>query len=369
VRNIVFAAIAIFLGVAVPLACAEVILRFLPVSDSLGAEPVDAAHPVFHYAPNRDLTWSHGWNFDNVNHVHINNAGYVNAQTYQLNDARPLLAVVGDSYVEAAMIPYPETLQGRLAALAAPGRRVYSFAASNSPLSQYLVWAREARVTWKAQALVVVIIGNDFDESLAEYRVIPGLHHYVESADGSLELTRFDFSPGFFRSIAERSTLARYLALNLRVQDPVRRLLDFSGEPDRGYAGNTAAVASPERTEKAKAAARRFLADLTAYAGWRADQVVFVVDGLRYPEEAALQADSYFAHIRSYFIAQAQHAGFETIDMDAWFLPRAEAGPVQFEFPRDGHWNGIAHGLAADAVAKSAVFARWCSCRPAGTSD
>lgn len=368
-RNIIFAAIAIFLGLSIPLACGEVILRFLPVSDGFGAEPVNAAHPVFHYAPNRDLTWSHGWNFDNVNRVHINNAGYVNAQSYERDDARPLLAVVGDSYVEAAMIPYPETLQGRLAAIAAPDRRVYSFAASNAPLSQYLVWAREARATWKAQALVVVIIGNDFDESLAEYRVIPGLHHYVESADGALKLTRFDFSPSLFRSIAERSTLVRYLALNLRVQDPVRRLLDFSGEPDRGYAGNTAVIASPERIDKAKAAARAFFADLTAYAGWRADQVVFVVDGLRYPDEAKLHADSYFAQMRSYFIAQAQRAGFETIDMDAWFLPLAEAGPVRFEFPRDGHWNGEAHGLAADAVARSAMFLRWCRCRPAGASD
>ena len=36
-----------------------------------------------------------------------------------------------------------------------------------------------------------------------------------------------------------------------------------------------------------------------------------------------------------------------------------EAGPVHYEIPLDGHWNGVAHGLAADAVAKSATFNRW----------
>jgi hypothetical protein len=349
---------------------AEVVLRFLPVSEGLRAMPVNEADPVFHFTPNRDLTWSHGWNFDIVNRVRVNNAGYVNDQSYEIDDASPLLAVVGDSYVEAAMVPYAETLQGRLAAIAGPDRRVYSFGAGGAPLSQYLAWAREARVKWKARALVVVVVGNDFDESLAMYKTGPGFHHFVEAADGSLKLTRFDYNPSLLRYAVQRSSLAKYLLVNLQAQEHLRQLFDHlrqlfdlksSAQPAQveDHVGNVSAIASSQRVEQSKAAIRAFLTDVSAYAGWRADQVVFVIDGVRYPAMAAQLAGSYFGQMRSYFMTEAQHAGFEIIDMDPWFFARVKTGPAQFEFPGDGHWNGVAHGLAADAVARSVVFTHW----------
>jgi hypothetical protein len=364
VRNTVFAIIAVLLGLLVPLGVAEIALRFLPVSEGLRAAPVNEADPVFHFSPDRELTWSQGWRFNLVNRVRINHAGYANNQIYAIDDPRPLLAVVGDSYVEAAMIPYAETLQGRLAAVAAPDMRVYSFGASGAPLSQYLVWAREARAKWKAQALVVVVVGNDFDESLAVYKAAPGFHHYVEAGDGSLQLKRFDYSPSLVRLAIQRSALARYLILNLQVQEHLPRLKDwaFSRErptPDDHALGNTSADTSPERLDKSKAAVRAFLNDIGSFAGWRTDQVLFVIDGVRYPARASGLAASYFGQMRSYFISQAQSAGFEVIDMDDHFFARFKAGPVQFEFAADGHWNALAHGVAADAAAKSAVFAHW----------
>ena len=362
-RNIIFAAFSVLLGIIIPLGLAEIVLRFLPVSDGLRTVTVDDANPVFHFAPNRELTWSHGWNFDIVNRIRVNNAGYVNQQNYEIADPRPLLAVVGDSYVEAAMVPYAQTLHGRLSALAAPNMRVYSFAASGAPLSQYLVWAREARITWKARALVVVVVGNDFDESLATYKIGDGFHHYVGTADGSLRLARFDHRPSRVRLAAQQSALARYLLLNLQVQHLpyVGDLAHFATGRRRSneFVGNTPANASSARLDGSKAAVQTFLADIVGHAGWKADQVMFVVDGARYPSHAASLAGSFFGEMRSYFIAQAQSAGFETIDMDPRFFAYANMESARFEFPTDGHWNGLAHSLAADAVATSELFKRW----------
>src|SRR5271166_4611249 len=133
-RDKLFAAISILIGLVLALAVGEVICRFFPVSDGLMAMPVNASAPIFHFTPNRNVTWSRDWNFSIVNRVHVNNVGYVNDQDYDVNDPRPLLAVVGDSYVEAAMVPPKDTLQGRLAKALAPAIRVYSFAASGAPL-------------------------------------------------------------------------------------------------------------------------------------------------------------------------------------------------------------------------------------------
>src|SRR5262245_16790524 len=171
------------------LGIAEVVLRFLPVCSAWLAMPVSAESPVFHYKPNRDFVYSKNWDMELVNRTHINNAGFFNDQDYQNDGKTPLLAVIGDSYIEATMVPYGATLHGRLAKGLEGRLRVYSFGASGAPLSQYLVWARHAVRDHGAKALVVNVIGNDFDESLAAYSNRVGFWLYVTDADGELRLS------------------------------------------------------------------------------------------------------------------------------------------------------------------------------------
>lgn len=362
-RKFLFASIAILLGIAMPLALAEIGLRILPTNEGMMPPAVNAASPIFHFQPNRELVWSRGWDFKTVNRIRVNNAGFVNDQDYDANDSRPLLAVVGDSYVEAVMIPRRETFHARLAARAPVGR-VYTFAVSGAPLSQYVAFAQHARSVWKAEALIVAIVGNDFDESLARYRTGPGFHHYVETPDGSLDLRRYDFQPGLLRAVVERSALARYLLYNIQAHEHLRGLIGLLPDfirPARAdvFVGNTAANADRERVHQSERAVRAFLRDIVSYAGWRPEQVMFAVDGARYPSNAPAVAASYFGQMRSFFMAEARRGGFAVLDLDAAFFARYRAAPVQFEMPDDGHWNATAHGIVADAVAQSAFFRHW----------
>lgn len=132
-RHFIFALITIALTVALCLGSAEIVLRFLPVASGLGAQPVDAKNPALHFTPDRDATFSRGWNFEMVNRRRVNNTGWVNDQDYQKEDMKPLLAVVGDSYIEALMLPYDKTMYGRLARQMDGRLRVYSFSASGAP--------------------------------------------------------------------------------------------------------------------------------------------------------------------------------------------------------------------------------------------
>src|SRR2546430_6699340 len=167
--NLLLSLASIVFGLLVP----EVALRFLPVSSGLRSMPVTAANPVLHFTPDRPFTNSLGWNMHNVVHGRVNNAGFVNDQDY-VRDGLPLIAVIGDSFIEAQMVPYAESLQGRLAAALKDRFRVYSFAGSGAPLSQYLIWARHAVREFGARAVVINVVGNDFDESLSAYRIGPG---------------------------------------------------------------------------------------------------------------------------------------------------------------------------------------------------
>ena len=362
-RKIALILVSITIGTLIPLGVAEIALRLLPVREGLKAVPVDDSNPIFHFTANRTLTWSRGWNFSIVNRLRVNNRGYVNDQDYA-SSAKPLFAVVGDSYIEAAMVPYDATMQGRLARLVGPDLRVYSFAASGAPLSQYLVWAKEARTRWKAEALAILVVGNDFDQSLAAYKTGPGFHHYVEDQAGELTLRRFDYRPSWARAVVQRSALLRYLLFNLEALDrlnPLWEQLPYIAQPARAedFVGNTSARADHLRLDRSKAAIRAFLRDLVSFAGWRPDQVVFALDGLRYATGNRDVQASYFLQMRKYFMAEARQAGFEVIDMDEHFLAQHPTEPAAFQFPTDAHWNGRAHGLAADAVAASATFSRW----------
>jgi hypothetical protein len=149
-----------------------------------------------------------------VNYAHINNAGFFNDQNYQEDDKTPLLGVIGDSYIEATMVPYAATLHGRLATGLEGRVRVYSFGASGAPLSQYLVWAHQAVRDLGAKALVINVIGNDFDESLAAYSNRLGFWLYITDADGDLRLRLFEYRPGPVRDLLAMSAL-HVIILNL----------------------------------------------------------------------------------------------------------------------------------------------------------
>jgi hypothetical protein len=211
---------------------------------------------------------------------------------------------------------------------------------------------------------VIVVVGNDFDESLAIYKSGPGFHHYAADADGTLILRRVDYRPGRFRIVARKSAFARYLLYNLQAQEHLSALagdIVTLARPARAepFVGNTAATARDDRIGWSKAAVLAFLRDLAAYAGWPAGSVLFVVDGIRYPSNDPAVAASYFVQMREFFIAQTRQSGYEAIDMDPAFFARFRTTGERFEYARDGHWNGLAHGLAAEAALRSETSSRW----------
>lgn len=347
--------ILVFLGVC------ELGLRLLPVDEGLFAQPVSEKEPIFRFQSNQQLTWSRGPTFDLVNNIRVNNVGFVNDQSYHLERDRRLIAVVGDSQVEAAMVPYAETLHARLGMLT--GEEVYSFAASGAPLSQYVVWAQHAKEYWGAEFLVIVVVGNDFDESLMKYKMGPGFHHYAEGDNGNLLLRRVDYAPSRLRKFVKYSALARYLLFNVKVLALVKKLtsslaIDALAQNDE-FSGNTSTSTNQRRVELSKLVSKTFLRDLRKIGGWSPENVVFVVDGFRYPAARTGNRDGYFGLMRRYFMKEARTQKFGIVDMDDEFFPNFESFAERFEFPTDGHWNEHSHFLAAKAIIKNIEFNNW----------
>ena len=55
--------------------------------------------------------------------------------------------------------------------------------------------------------------------------------------------------------------------------------------------------------------------------------------------------------------------GFEVVDLDDHFFAVQGAKRPYFESQADGHWNGRAHGIVADALMRTEVFLHWRAAR------
>ncbi|MGQ0677902.1 MAG: hypothetical protein ACT4N4_17710 [Rhodospirillales bacterium] len=360
-REIMLAIAAMAVGIGAFLVLAEIVLRFLPVASGLRTQAVTETSPVFRLAPNRDYVYSRDWDLAMVNRGRVNNAGFVNRQDYARDSALPVLAIVGDSYVEALMVPFAETMQGRLAKALQGKLRVYSFAASGAPLSQYLIWARHAARDYGAKALIVNVVGNDFDESHVDHRVASGFWLYAPGANGALRLALFDYTPGLARQMIAHSALARYLVFNLGIKKSageleaaLRGLFSWASPSAPQYAGNTTAAADDTRVKNSLAVIDAFFRDLPEMTGLPAERIAFTLDGFRYPSAGG--ENTYFGRMRREFAARAQANGYEVIDIDPMFQEHYRRNRQRFEFPRDGHWNAVAHGVAAEAALDSRLL-------------
>lgn len=360
-KVLLLASLSALIGLFAALLMLEAILWALPVNTGLRVQPVNEAQPVLRFQPDREYVFSRGWDFSVVNRGRVNNFGFVNDQDYRIERTSPLLAVIGDSFIEAAMVPYAETLQGRLAAKAGSLGRVYSFAASGSSLSQYLAYAKYVRDTFHADGLVISVVGNDFDESLLKYKAEPSYHYFKESPTGGLALTRVDYHPSVLRQLMRYSSLARYVATNMYLLGPVARTIGEGRQASRAqFVGNVVSRSDPVRVGDSERAVVAFLDQLPGYAGLAPARIHLVLDGIRpnLYSEADLHAASgtYFDHMRKYFIAQATRRGFVLTDLQPLFIERHRRDGSVFEFPTDGHWNGLGHEVVAEAVAADRVY-------------
>jgi hypothetical protein len=372
-RELMLNALMVAASIALLLLAAELVLRLLPVASSLRTLPVTSQDPVFRFTPNRDFVFSQGWDLGLVNRGRVNNAGFINDQDYRKDGPLPLLAVVGDSMIEAAMVPYSDTVHGRLAKALGGKAHVYSFAAAGAPLSQYLIWARHAVQEYGAQALIINVVGNDFDESHAAYAAYPGFWHYAPDADQQLRLRPVEYHPSLLGRVAVSSALGRYLIFNVKIgvawKNFKQILFKAPSSPVPQYAGNTSAEAGAVRMRNSLQALDAFFCDLPSHAGLPPSRILFVVDGLRYPDVAAASAGSFFDRMRRALLEKAASLGYATLDLDPRFFAHHRRTGERIEFVRDAHWSSIGHGVAFDAVMASPLLARFQSEHRAGADS
>ena len=362
------------LSVLAGLLVLEVALIPFPVTDSAHFVPADSNHSVFRRQPGQHFVTSRGWNFEVVNRVRVNNYGFVNDLDYDAGAATPLAAVIGDSFVEALAVPWRETCVGRLANHASPRLRVYSFGISGAPLSQYLAYAQYSRDKFRPEAMVFVVVGNDFHESMLNRSWGYPFAHFEDGDAGSSGLVANAEAPGlvtvphhessWWRRVAKRSRLVRYLAHNAGLEaawlSRAQRRPQVSSPvtmPDLARP----AQERPDVLADSKRATDRFFELLPQMSGLAPSRIAFVVDGPRFAlyDEGALERvqDSHRVVNRRYFMAAAKAGGYEVLDMLPVFADHWQVNGARFDsWPDDGHWNALGHRLCFESLANSSLM-------------
>ena len=368
------------IGTAVVLVVAELAFWLLPLSDPTPRFIPTGNDRIVRFHPNRERVYSRGWKFDIINTTRTNNAGWVSDIEYVREANTPLLAVVGDSYVQGDHLPWQDTCHGRLSNRLEGKIRVYSFGMNGAPLSQYLAYAEHARDEYRPVALAIPIIGNDFDQSLLQF-LKPSRHHlffaFKEQSGAGLMLASPTSLPKeeptslvlrLRRWVDQHSKLLQYRLHHVRfarlsIHDERRRNdRHAAGTPPIPFMETDPAAAHADRVAASRRAVDAFLRMLPERSGLLPQQIVFVVDGIRpyrYTEGWEHRwGGSYHDVMRRYFMDEARADGYEVVDMEPVFVDHYRSHRQSFNWLRDLHWNPLGHGLCAEQVGRSQALHR-----------
>jgi len=332
---------------ALVLVILELVFRFgLPASQQPWVMS-DPEHGVLRYDPAgpRTGTASVGPWAAQRGRWRINEAGWNSPIEYRPRPGRPLVAVIGDSYVEGFQVDVGERLVDQLHGSLTPRADAYGFGISGAPLSQYLQMSRYARAGVQPDVFVFLVVHNDLLESLRDVRPHPALLQLSETADGLEWTVPVPYRPDPLRRFLGRSALVRYLVLNLHVESLLtgRRR---AAERTR-FEANVSVDEARTHEDLARRATARVIATLRAENP--GTPLVFVMDGLRGELGRPRGEESPLAWMGDAVRDAAHREDALFLDLHPVFAERFEAeGP--FQSKADFHWNAAGHRVAARAL-------------------
>ena len=322
-------------GVAVMLCLLELLLRLLPVGSAMRMQPSGAAQPFMRFVPDQPYTYSYGWAMANARRSVFNHDGYNNSEL--LREGQPVL-IIGDSYIESLMLPYAQTLQGRLSA--ALGGGVAAASASGNNLADSLEIIRTLAPRYHPHIVVMFVEAGDVRNLLQP--AIPGHSNFVLQG-GQVDVVNHPYRESKLKLSAARSALVRYVYYNLKLSE---------------WWGSKFAAPAPATAPKVAAGSDPrqrvldyYLAQLRQVDGCGTCRFVFLVDGDRHRIYAGQRGEQAWDGDHALFLRSVRAAGFAVADMQPLFEQHWRQRHEHMDFmPLDAHWNAVGHELAAQQL-------------------
>lgn len=346
VLHLLLGALAMLVGV-------ELVLRALPVSTATYTDY--HIHPnILSNPPHHRWTMSTGWDLRDAQHMRANNHGFAAEHDFQSGSAA--IGLVGDSFVEASMLPWPDRPAAQLERALGGARPVYAMGGPGSSLLDYAERIRWAHETLGLRDFVVMMEATDASQALCNSG---NVHARCLDPQRLTPIVQHRPPSGRVKDLLRESALAQYLVSQLKFTGSRLTSPDFwrSGAPAE-HTPKTTVAAQVEAGERSPLAPRQlavidaaideFLRNTAHLAGLR---MVFAIDMNRRNLEPGVQRPD-----EGYHVAQRlQAAGQTVVRGEEAYREHQRQSPLRLDMgPHDGHLNALGVRLLMTAAARAA---------------
>ena len=345
--------IGLLAGVAGFLVACEAAFRVLPVSTATMTgyyiDPYILGYPAVH-----QWTAATGWDLRNPQRLQGNNLGFL-ADRPHVRDPRAV-ALIGDSYVEASMLPPGDRPGAQLERMLADTRPVYAMGGPGSSLLDYAERVRYAYQQLDIRDFVILFEAGDMRQSVCG----SGNVHAVCLSPDRLDLRmQTQPAPSTLKKVLRHSGLAQYVSGQIRA-NPARFVLNafVRKVPDHAasLAGADTALPAPmgtlseDRARMVDAVTAAFFARIAETAPDA--RLLILADGVRKPGDALAPG---VAAERQRFLQNARNRGLTVLDGEPAYARHALSSNLSLAVgPYDAHLNSkgveLLMSLAADAL-------------------
>ncbi len=277
----------------------------------------------------------------------INNDGwnYPVDYTEERGDT-PLIAVIGDSYIDTDIVSSDKNFPYRLREKIYPEKEVYAFGLSGIPLSQYYHLNKYVNRKFNPDIVIINLIYNDFEESFRKFH--PGSSSWqIAEADSTYTVVppeKVNISPTTrtWKKLLYKSAFFRYLHRNLLVFQMFRHV-----ERDEVESNVEIVEDTGKRSEIKRGIDFLFGKIKEENKGRR---VIFVIDAPRPSIYDGTLETSQVAWMNEMIRELSAKHEVELIDLTEPMKQDWEENKNRFNPEIDGHWNEYGHQFVADVV-------------------
>jgi len=268
---------------------------------------------------------------------HINNMGWNSEYDYTTDNIKPVIAVIGSSYIEAFQVDYNKNIVANLQNKLGDKYNCYNFGYSGSKLSQYLHVSRYIRKTFKPKMLIINIVDGDIIGSISTLAQQPqNMLFFIETPSAYIEAPVTTYIPSSIKRFFRKFALVRYITLNKQ-----QAFSDYKLPGDVSLA--------PAEANK--------IYSVTNYAFGKIRQenldtdILIVIDA---PREEIYQGNILKKSLetRNIVTSISNKYGFQLLDLTGPMTDLYAKNQLKFNFENNYHWNEYGHKIVSAQICK-----------------
>ncbi|MBK7338788.1 MAG: SGNH/GDSL hydrolase family protein [Saprospirales bacterium] len=285
----------------------------------------------------------------------INNHGWNAPNDYFQKKDKKLIAVIGDSFIEAMLIDidksYPFLLRDSLGS----EYDVYAIAKSGAPLSEYLSYSRYANKYFNPDIFIFNVVHNDYDESILELNPSSGHRLTVnvgeEGVTENVPVANPDFSQfDWKKRTLKKSAIFRYLYSNLNITKAISMMMEKKkeGQGDEQFNANVEVAKLLENKDAIDKAVGYILAKIKEENPGK--KIIFIMDAPREDIYKGRLAESNVMFLHDILKDHCQKNGFVYHDLTQPMQEDYLKNKTRFNPELDAHWDEYGHRFVFNQI-------------------